>query len=309
MQKFFKRFLLFLLYTIILYIILLILWGEFIPTRFSKNLNYKLGSIGQMQLRLNEIKSVDEIDVLFVGSSTAYRGFDPRIFEEYGIDVFNLGSSAQTPIQTRYLLERFLNQLNPELLVIDVNPLMFSIDGVESALDIISNDDFNRNMLSMGLRVNHLKVYHTLFYAWCVDFFRDKNYQASFVRNGDKYISGGYVEHELTYFKKITYNKQTWAYNEKQKEAFHKIIERLEHNSINYIIVQTPITPNLYFSYTNNSVLDTFLSKKGAYYNFNKLISLDDSLHFLDAYHLNQKGVDIYNRELSKILIQYKLNL
>ncbi|MFW5803657.1 MAG: hypothetical protein ACOCWG_00330 [bacterium] len=291
-----------------MYIILLILWGEFMPSRFSKNLNYKLGSIGQMQLRLEEIKTVKDIDVLFVGSSTAYRGFDPRIFKEHGIEVFNLGSSAQTPVQTNYLLERFLKQVNPELLVIDVNPLMFSIDGVESALDIISNDDFNGKLIRMGLRVNHLKVYHTLFYAWYVDFFRDKNYQASTVRNGDKYISGGYVEHELTYFKNLTYNKQTWEYNDKQLEAFYEIIQKLEHNSINYIIVQTPITPSLYFSYTNNAILDTFLTNKGTYYNFNKLISFDDSLHFLDAYHLNQKGVDIYNDELSKILLQYKVN-
>lgn len=262
-----------------------------------------------MQLRLNEIKSVKGIDVLFVGSSTAYRGFDPRIFKEYGIESFNLGSSAQTPIQTSYLLERFLNQVDPKLLVIDVNPLMFTIDGVESALDIISNDDFNNKMIRMGFKVNHLKVYNTLIFAWYVNTFRRSNNIASLKRNDDIYISGGYVEHKLTYYKKKNYEKQTWNYNENQISTFNEIIEYLKENGVKYLIIQTPITPSLYNSYSNNNVLDSFLNEQGEYFNFNSIISLDDSLHFIDNYHLNQRGVEYYNRTLAQILLQDSVNL
>ena len=39
------------------------------------------------------------------------------------------------------------------------------------------------------------------------------------------------------------------------------------------------------------------------YYNFNNLISLDDSLHFYDPHHLNQLGVETFNTNLIDLLI------
>jgi len=78
------------------------------------------------------------VDILFLGSSHSYRGFNPQYFSGY--KTFNLGSSAQTPIQTNLLLKRYLHQLNPKTIVYEVYPISLSIDGVESSSDIIAND-------------------------------------------------------------------------------------------------------------------------------------------------------------------------
>ena len=44
------------------------------------------------------------------------------------------------------------------------------------------------------------------------------------------------------------------------------------------------------------------MTKYSTYYNFNKIVTLNDSLHFYDSHHLNQNGVEIFNKRLIKIL-------
>ena len=38
----------------------------------------------------------EKYDIIILGSSHAYRGYDPVIFESYGYKIYNLGTSAQT---------------------------------------------------------------------------------------------------------------------------------------------------------------------------------------------------------------------
>jgi hypothetical protein len=38
------------------------------------------------------------------------------------------------------------------------------------------------------------------------------------------------------------------------------------------------------------------------YYDFNNIVELDDSLHFFDRHHLNQKGVEKFNNKLIDVL-------
>jgi hypothetical protein len=302
MKKFIKRLLRFLFYSVVFYILFLLVFGAFVPLRYKKNLNYKVGTIGLMQKRLEELKTVSDVDILFVGSSAAYRGFDTRIFAQSNIKSFNLGSSAQTPIQTLYLLERYLPSIQHDLLIIDVNPLMFTFDGVESALDLISNDELNSDMLKMAFTVNHLKVYNTLLYAFFINLIQKEKPEAIQTWEYDTYIPGGFVESEIIYFHDMDYEPQYWNYYEKQFEAFREIITLLEENQINFWIVQTPMTSKLYNSHLNNDTFDSIMHSYGKYYNFNNVLPMNDSLHFLDANHLNQNGVDLYNPKLIELI-------
>jgi hypothetical protein len=38
------------------------------------------------------------------------------------------------------------------------------------------------------------------------------------------------------------------------------------------------------------------------YYNFNEMMSLNDSLHFYDAHHHNQNGVELFNEKLIEVI-------
>ena len=71
------------------------------------------GGIGFTLERIREAETAGPVDILFVGSSHAYRGFDPRIFAALGFTSFNLGTKAQSPLNTDFLLRRYWPRLQP----------------------------------------------------------------------------------------------------------------------------------------------------------------------------------------------------
>jgi hypothetical protein len=258
-------------------------------------------SYGHTYSRLEEVKKIRDVDVLFLGSSRAYRSFDPRIFEKNGLKTFNLGTSSQTPLQTNVLLNRYLENLNPKLVIYVVYIETFVIDGVESSIDIISNDKNDLYSLKMALTNNNIKVYNTLIYSIIDCALTNKKIKEPKTKGKDTYISGGYIESELAYYQCEVYPKSKWIINPTQLNEFEKAIQLFKEKHINYLIVNVPVTSSLYNSY-NNAEFDSIMSNYGRYYNFNGMVALDDSLHFFDASHLNQKGVEIFNRKMLEII-------
>ncbi len=302
MKAFFKNNFLFILCLTLVYPILIVFTGFLIPQLFHPNISYKLGAYGHMFTRIKEAKKIENVDILFLGSSHAYRGFDNRNFEE--LKTFNLGSSSQTPIQTQVLLNRYLSTLNPKMVIYEVFPSPFTSDGVESSLDVISNDKNDYQSIEMALKINNIKVYNTLIYG----IFRDVlNLNQSFLepieKGNDKYISGGFVESKIKNYKFIKATKREWNFNKKQLKAFSENLNLLKHKNIKTILVYAPITKSLYNSYQNNDYVDSLLTSYNMlYYNFNNIVSLDDSLNFNDDNHLNQNGVDVFNKKLVQVL-------
>ena len=179
----------------------ILLWHLLFPRDITKNLSDRLGSYGHLNRRIQELKTFGDIDVLFLGSSHAYRGFDPRIFMQHGIRSFNLGSGSQSPIQTEILLKRYLNILNPKLVVYEVFPRNLSIDGVESALDLIANDKIDHLTIKMALDLNHIKVYNTVILGVIKDLLNlDRDYVEPIRKGRDTYVKGGFVEKRISFF-------------------------------------------------------------------------------------------------------------
>lgn len=290
------------------YSILLILWGELMPVNdLKKNLNYKIGSYGHLHTRIQDMKSNSNVDILFIGSSHCYRGFDARIFRENGLSSFNLGSSRQTPIQTRVLLKRHLETINPKLVIYEVSSGAFNGDGVESSLDIIANDRNDFHSIAMAFSQNHLKVYNALIYGLYRDFFgRNTTYSEELVKGNDRYIAGGFVEKRLDFFEYKQQKPSQIIVEEQQIESFGKIINTFKDKGIPYILVQAPITRSRYLSYANNKMFDSLMSSYGVYYNFNEIVCLDDCLCFYDSHHLNQYGVQLFNEKLIEVVFGNK---
>ncbi|PRB02660.1 hypothetical protein CQ046_12295 [Chryseobacterium sp. MYb7] len=304
MKKLLYNLVIFIIYNLIFYVFTITLWGEYAFPFLKPNINYKIGSYGHMYTRLKEIKQIDSIDILFLGSSHTYRGFDNRIFKKEGFTSFNLGSSAQTPIQTLTLLERYLDKIHPKSIIFEVNPLTFSSDGVESSLDLIANDTNDLYSYEMALKVNHIRTYNTLLYALHKDLFHlNQSYIEPIKKVKDKYIHGGFVESEIAYYNKPSkQNKQKIIISKKQIEAFEKCLAKIKERNIKLILVYAPMTHNLYTSYSNNKYFDEKMKSYSEYYNFNEIMNLNDSLDFYDAHHLNQNGVRIFNKKLIEIL-------
>ena len=301
MKSFVKHSIAFLGFSFFIYFILIFLWGSAMPIWLNSNLIYKQRG-GHLHSRLAEINKHQNIDVLFLGSSHAYRGFDTRIYKEHGIHSFNLGSSSQAPVQSLLLLKKHIDNLQPKQIVFEVCPQSLSSDGIESALDIISNGKIDFQTIKMAIELNHIKVYNTLIYSSIRQLLNlDQEFVEAKRIGKDTYISGGYVQRDDVQFE---YQKPLEKnINPKQMIAFKKLVNWVKSKDIELILVQAPVTTTEYNSYADNAGFDKLMQDYSSYYNFNNLITLDDSLHFYDSHHLNQLGVETFNADLVDLLI------
>lgn len=301
MKSFVKHSIAFLGFSFFIYFILIFLWGSAMPIWLNSNLIYKQRG-GHLHSRLAEINKHQNIDVLFLGSSHAYRGFDTRIYKEHGIHSFNLGSSSQAPVQSLLLLKKHIDNLQPKQIVFEVCPQSLSSDGIESALDIISNGKIDFQTIKMAIELNHIKVYNTLIYSSIRQLLNlDQEFVEAKRIGKDTYISGGYVQRDDVQFE---YQKPLEKnINPKQMIAFKKLVNWVKSKDIELILVQAPVTTTEYNSYADNAGFDKIMQDYSSYYNFNNLITLDDSLHFYDSHHLNQLGVETFNADLVDLLI------
>lgn len=287
---------------------MLFVWNRpFIPNKLRPNFNYPLGKFGHTNSRLNEVEKINNIDILFLGSSHTYRGFDPRIFKSHGFTSFNLGSSAQTPIQTQMLLKKYLDKLNPKFIIYEIDPLALTSDGVESSLDIIANTHYNDlYSYEMAIKLNHIKTYNALLYATITNNLPLNNRFVEPIKRGsDTYIKGGYVEKEIKYYDPVIIPQSDIIISKKQLQAFEIVINDIKKRKFPLQLVFAPISKSLYSGYTNMNYFDSLMSTYSQYTNFNKILKLKDTIHFYDADHLNQHGVKLFNEKLLNII---KLN-
>jgi len=302
MKKFLINVFSFLLVLVVVYIIILVIWGLYAPSFLKRNL-YSSFDFSHLHKRLNEANDYGDVELLFLGSSHSYRGFDTRNFLNSGFKSFNLGSSSQTPIQTEFLVNKYLKKLNPEIVIFDVYPDLFANNGLESTLDLIVNEDIDISTFSLAFKVNSIPAYNTLIFHFVtkkLNIIKLNNYKSDFEK--EKYISGGFVERDLGFYKPSKLSSRSFSPEINQIKAFSNIVEELKVNNIKLILVYVPITKNQYNTYVNNEFFDSLMISYGTYYNFNELIFLNDSLHFYDSHHLNQDGVNIFNSKLIEIL-------
>jgi hypothetical protein len=305
MKKFIFRLSLFAILVPVTLFFVIGVMGMMFPKTFSRTIKNKRGDVGYMYTRIKELKSIDSVDILIVGSSHAYRGFDPRVFAGKGIRIFDLGSSAQTPMQTEILVKKYISRVKPKLVIFEVFPGVFAIDGVESSVDLISNAGIDLSTVMMVCRVNNLITYNTLlFHGFKKLFFKNRFHEPE-CKNGECYIPGGYVERtQLVRFKGGKQGElKNWSFRDDQIRAFGRTIEYLKKNHYRTILVQAPITYYFYHSYENNSAIDQFYRSYGLdYYNFNFSKIGSSSGLFYDQDHLNMEGVEQFNNMVLSVI-------
>ena len=74
----------------------------------------------------------NSIDVLAVGASDVGRGYSPvKVWKEYGITSFNLGTSNQTFSLAYYLIDEAIKYQKPKVIVLDMDALFVEKDAPE----------------------------------------------------------------------------------------------------------------------------------------------------------------------------------
>lgn len=298
MKSFLTSLLSFLVLGIFFYVFSLIFAGQYLSARWKTNLNYTLPGNGYLYTRLKEADTTDNVDVLILGSSKAYLGYDIRIFEKHNYKAFNLGSPGQSFIQTEFLINRYINRFKPKFIIFDIYPTLFNDNGVASGLNVVSNAKFDFDVLTLALKQNNVRIYNTLIYSIYRQIFWLKNsYKEPMEKEYGKYIKAGYVELYKTSKLNENVEGSDVIIKKEQLVAFINIIQVIKAHKIPYVLIQSPMIKSRFNSFRNNKELDSLISKHGKYYNFNHLISIPNS-EYSDEIHLNQYGVNRFNKQL-----------
>ncbi|MBK7946474.1 MAG: hypothetical protein IPJ85_14730 [Flavobacteriales bacterium] len=279
---------------------LLILWGELMPRKLRPNLPHPVQLYGFLDTRLKEADASSPVDVLFLGSSKAYRGFDTRIWASQGISSFNLGSTGQTPMQSELLLARYLHRLQPRLVVIEVDPVPFMDEGVESSLDFLANGPIDREAWRMATRINHLKTWNALVFGAWQQFTGRRNPLPKPQRQGpNSYVPGGFTQHDPENYQPAGYLPPMQCDpRPEQLQAFLRAVRMLDEESTPFVLVTAPVTDAFARSWIDDERLWSLLAPGHVHFRMQDAAMYSDSLHFYDRGHLNQNGVELFNRAL-----------
>lgn len=272
----------------------------------------EVGGWGQALRKFREIEEAGQVDLLFLGSSHCYRGFDPRIFAAAGYRSYNLGSTSQTPLNSYYVLKHYFPKMHPKLVVFEIYPLLLSMDGIESFYDLVSNLPPSGELLEMAVALKNPQALHALVNTLLTRMKRPlASVQQKEIGN-ETYISGGYCETKFTNHQDA-FNTKTSRIelNQSQLSYLRKIIRYVREQQADILLVTQPL-PAEYLKAAGNfaevtaTVAKIAEEEKVRYLDYNKRMSLDSSSDFYDDDHLTVAGVHKYNALLVKDLARQR---
>lgn len=255
---------------------------------------YRLGNVyhwkgGDAWQRYHEYDPQLRHDVVVLGSSHAYRGYDPELFARQGIDLFNLGSSGQTAMNTHYLLDDLLSAENTGLLIVEVSKAYLESDGLESTCELVQNIPLERAAVRMALSLRDPRAANLLALRWAMHgqepIYRSENYTAK-----------GYCRHTTNAPADLEH-RHTGRFDPlpDQVEHLRSIIALCAERGIPLVLVSHPIPPRsdperhrLFAEFLYGLVAGT----EARYLDLATALELDDQQHFADHSHLNQAGVE-----------------
>ncbi|MBN4082109.1 hypothetical protein JYT21_00235 [bacterium AH-315-B15] len=252
--------------------------------------------------RFHEFDENEDWDVIIFGSSHAYRAYDPKIFEEEGLKTYNLGSGAQSIVDTYHIINNI--KVLPELLIIDLFSGSFELDRIESASKLIPN--VKSPELAKEIAFSDYKWQLTNCYALRL---LNKHESPVYIESesSDVYYRG-YVSCPDSIKTEMDYSNlgEEFEPNELSQEYFQKLLNLLVERSAKVVFTSQPLPKPI--QNTEMEEMEKYIRKTidGRFYYWNMSIDLSDkfhpSNHFFDESHLNEAGVKIYNQFLIKNL-------
>jgi hypothetical protein len=258
------------------------------------------GGWGQSLRRFRQINGFGSVDLLFLGSSHAYRGFDPRVFSREGYRSFNMGSSSQTPLNSYFLLKQYFPQLKPKLVVLEVYPVLLSKDGLESYLDLAGNVPASQEMFQMAVATRNLGAVNGMVRTT----FEQQRTPLALIEqqhiDDERYIDGGYCETTLQKYDGRMGKVHQVEIAEKQMKYLRLIIAFLKQNNSDTLLVSQPLPKEHIkriknYRYISETLSDLAKSQGVTYIDYNSRLQFDSYSDFYDNDHLTSRGVAKFN--------------
>jgi hypothetical protein len=248
----------------------------------------------EMQMMRDLTSNETKYDAIVLGSSHAYRGYDPRIFDQSGIRLFNAGTSAQNARGSWVLYNEYLKD-RTDVFILDIYDPVFELEGTESNMRLIQN--VTTNEAALALVQQECKMYTVNALA-----VRMASLNPIDEAPNNEYIKNGFCEKKGILYAVEPLNDSVFDANEEMFVAFEKMVKEMQADGKRIALCSHPLpaSPGL------RNYHDRFLSR------FNPLIQklglsyIDLTYYsegfgineFADISHLNQQGVELYNRLL-----------
>ena len=267
---------------------------------------YALKGGGSYQ-KFKEFNSNEKYDVIVIGSSHAYRCYDPRNFKKAGFNMFNLGTSAQTPLNSYVIAKNYITHNNCKLAILDIYDGVFHNTGFESSSDLIQNISSDKAALELALSYKNPQIVNMIA-------LRLINANSPVMYKDILYIGNGYSEKKDTLKYSLPFEEYENRYlpSDLQVDYLEKLIRYFKENNIALIMVTVPF-PKEKIKEQHRIYAKIFndLAKKYSitYLDYSFNTSFDSQIDFYDAHHLNQRGVNLFNKILFEDLQKLNLNL
>lgn len=299
MKRFLISIFLFSLFSIVIYVSTVFVFGKILPADFRPNIHNYPRMYGTTKNMLTELDTLKCIDILIVGASDAYRSYDPRVFEKNGIKIFNAGTSSQTPFQTYTILLDRLVALKPKLVLYEVSPVCFELDGVESTIDLILNGYKPSSTFNMVVSDPEIQTINSFIFD-LVDKRVFRNELKDFKSNKELYIGKGFVEMAMSTNPINDLPDKFWVPQKKQIQYYEAILKLLKEYKIPYLVVNAPSVIDR--SYSNGHSFDSLFKKSSNFISGVYNNNFDSGRDLFDPSHLNQCGVIKWDSTLITIL-------
>ena len=273
------------------------------------------------------------IETLLCGTSTAQRGFDPKVIDkELETVSFNIGTSLQ-PLDGTYHLIKDMAEKNPiETVFLTMAPDSMRRDVVATKY---RGDVYDR-LNGVGSKVGYLldacdveQWPYIVFYSTRVENYFDyttieENISTKLKEDYDTgiychkhYRGQGFMCSARKYkWKKVSVGKRKFdatSMVDKNIKYLDKIVEYCENNKIELIFIYAPLAKDELLSYKDfNQVHDYYAGLAESYgvefwdFNYyNNMESLFTNKMFQDKKHLNVKGAKLFSEEVSKVYKAY----
>ncbi|MBL7882702.1 MAG: hypothetical protein JNL69_01430 [Bacteroidia bacterium] len=256
---------------------------------------------GNSYQKFKDFDANAKYDIVVLGSSHAYRGYDPRIFKKYGLTLFNLGTSGQSIFNSYYIAKNYIAKNNCDLVLLDIYDGALASDGIESCADLIQNISSDKAAFQMGLHLKNPGAINMLTV-------RMLNTNSSPMYIDSFYVFNGYSEKRDSVLNTAKYSYTAdLKVNPIQLAYLEDLLLYFKQSSINVLMVTHP-TPKE----SNNGNHDQFnemvsmLSKKYTipYWDYSYSVVLDTKKDYYDSHHLNQSGVNKFDSVLINDLIK-----
>lgn len=259
---------------------------------------------GGTWLKLHQFDKNKKWDVIVLGSSHAYRGYDPTVFSKHGLELYNLGTSNQHMMCTYYIAKNNLTPQNCKLVIVDIYDRVFMNEMIESMSDIIQNAPDDKTALEIALATPDIRAINMFTLRLFNKTSSPLNHDTlGYVRGYQvvkQYLSPAKVNHQRTQLR--------YKSNPRQLHYFDRLLAYLNEQRIPVLVVEHPL-PAIYTVKDHQRFLadiQPILQKHG--------VTMLDYTHdpdfthqlryFCDENHLNHLGVPKFNERLLQDLVQ-----